>query len=53
MCVSVCLLQVHRAFNLAGLLVAVVGFVIVFVAYRAETPPGLIDLGSDNVSSSS
>jgi uncharacterized membrane-anchored protein YitT (DUF2179 family) len=42
-------MQAHRAFNLASLLVAVVGFALVFIAYKDESPPGLIDLGADNV----
>ena len=41
--------QVHRALNLASLLVAVVGVVLVFIAHKNQDPPGLIDLGKINV----
>jgi hypothetical protein len=41
-------MQVHRAFNLAGLLVAVVAFVLVFVAHKDQSIPGLIDFGAGN-----
>ena len=42
-------MQVHRAFNLAGLLVGVVGFILVFIAHKDDSPPGLIQLGPTNV----
>ena len=42
--------QVHRAFNIAGLFVAVVAFILVFVAHKDGDPTGLISLGSANVS---
>ena len=45
-------MQVHRAFNVAGLLVAALAFLLVFVAHKDESIPGLIDFGAGNVSSS-
>ena len=40
----------HRAFNVASLAVAVVAFIVIFVAQKDQPTPGLIDLGAQNVS---
>ena len=43
-------MQVHRAFHIAALFVAVIGFILAFVANKDGNPQGLIELGSTNVS---
>lgn len=40
--------QIHRAFHIAALIVAVVGFALAFIANKNDN--GLITLGSENVS---
>lgn len=42
--------HIHRAFMIFALLIADAGFILVFVAQLRNRIPGLIDLGSDNVS---
>lgn len=42
--------QIHRFLMSGSIVVAVVGFILIFVANRNNSPPGLINLGSDNVS---
>ena len=42
--------QIHRFLMTGSIVVGVVGFVLIFIANRNNSPPGLINLGSDNVS---
>lgn len=42
--------QVHRAFHIAALVVAFVGFILAFIANKDSSTPGLIELGSQNKS---
>lgn len=42
--------QIHRLLMSGSILVAVIGFILIFVANRNNSPPGLISFSSDNVS---
>ncbi len=42
--------QIHRFVMSGSILVGLVGFVLIFIANRNNSPPGLITLGSANVS---
>ncbi len=41
--------QVHRILLLGSILIGVIGFILIFVANKNNSPPGLITLGSSNV----
>ena len=45
-----CVFQIHRAFLLSSLFVGAIGFMLAFVAHARNPTPGLINLGSSNVS---
>jgi hypothetical protein len=42
--------QIHRLLMSGSIIVAVIGFVLIFIANRNNDPPGLISFSSDNVS---
>ena len=43
--------QAHRALMIASLLIAAAGFITIFFSQLESSPPGLITLGSEDVSS--